>query len=183
MIHITLAHLLKRRAEGYPLVCLLKEAFGPNTSTDDPLPISDILDRLGLDDALECLALVDDYESEKRLLSVFAARKVEHLLTDSRSLIAIDVAERFAKGEATVQELIDAEDGAEAAVSLSAFSIGVPKEVRYACQAAWWCVVSGRAAVDWCAWNAMRALPAPERELARAAISQELRSILGRHGN
>jgi hypothetical protein len=47
-----------------------------------------------------------------RLFAVFCARSVEHLLTDQRSRDAIDVAERFAKGEATAEELSAARDAA-----------------------------------------------------------------------
>jgi len=52
-----------------------------------------------------------------RLFAVFCARSVEHLLTDQRSRDAIDVAERFAKGEATAEELSAASDAARDAAS------------------------------------------------------------------
>jgi hypothetical protein len=52
-----------------------------------------------------------------RLFAVFCARSVEHLLTDQRSRDAIDVAERFAKGEATAEELSAAWDPAWSAAS------------------------------------------------------------------
>jgi len=44
-------------------------------------------------------------DREIRLFAVFCARQVEHLLTDQRSRDAIDVAEKFASGEATGCEL------------------------------------------------------------------------------
>jgi hypothetical protein len=50
-----------------------------------------------------------------RLFGVFCARSVEHLMTDQRSRDAIDVAERFAKGEATAEELSAASAAARAA--------------------------------------------------------------------
>jgi hypothetical protein len=40
-----------------------------------------------------------------RLFAVWCARQVEHLLTDDRSRNAINVAERFANGEATDEEM------------------------------------------------------------------------------
>lgn len=40
-----------------------------------------------------------------RLLAVRFAREVQHLMTDQRSINALDVAERFANGEATEEEL------------------------------------------------------------------------------
>jgi hypothetical protein len=44
-------------------------------------------------------------EKELRLFAVFCARQASHLTTDSRILFAIDVAERFANGVATLGEL------------------------------------------------------------------------------
>ena len=44
-------------------------------------------------------------DRELRLFFVWSARQVQHLMTDSRSLAALDVAERHANGEATDEEL------------------------------------------------------------------------------
>jgi len=44
-------------------------------------------------------------EHNQRLFAVWCARQVQHLLTDPRSIAAIDVAERFANGLATRKEL------------------------------------------------------------------------------
>jgi hypothetical protein len=54
-------------------------------------------------------------DRELMLFAAFCARQVEHLLTDQRSRDAIDVAEKFAKGEATYEELAAAWDAARAA--------------------------------------------------------------------
>ena len=51
-------------------------------------------------------------ERELRLFAVWCARQVQHLLTDPRSIKAIDVAERYANGEATEEELEEAQDAA-----------------------------------------------------------------------
>ena len=40
-----------------------------------------------------------------RLFAVWCARQVQHLMTDHRSIAALDVAERYANGEATREEL------------------------------------------------------------------------------
>jgi hypothetical protein len=40
-----------------------------------------------------------------RLFAVWCARQVQHLMKDSRSIAALDVAERFANGQATKDEL------------------------------------------------------------------------------
>lgn len=50
-----------------------------------------------------------------RLFAVWCARQVQHLMDDERSIAALDVAERFANGEATSEELAAAGAAAEAA--------------------------------------------------------------------
>jgi hypothetical protein len=40
-----------------------------------------------------------------RLFAVWCARQVQHLMKDQRSLTALDVAERFANGQVTIEEL------------------------------------------------------------------------------
>ena len=72
---------------------------------DDPLPITSILDSNGIEDALWCLRAVEGHDREMRLYAVWCARQVQHLMTDPRSLAALDVAERHANGEATDAEL------------------------------------------------------------------------------
>jgi hypothetical protein len=53
------------------------------------------------------VCLRTDLCSEKlmRLFAVWCARQVQHLMKDSRSIAALDVAERFANGQATKDEL------------------------------------------------------------------------------
>ena len=91
-------------------------AYLHKTEADDaPLSLLTILDSNGLDDALWALRSVDGHAREKRLYAVWCARQVEHLLTDQRSLDALEVAERFARGRATREELEDAARAAYAA--------------------------------------------------------------------
>ena len=54
-------------------------------------------------------------DRELRLFAVWCARQVQHLMTDQRSLDALDVAERHANGQATDEELSAARDAAWAA--------------------------------------------------------------------
>ena len=64
-------------------------------------------------------------DNQLRLFAVRCARRVQHLMTDPRSIAALDVAERYANGQATDDELsaarnaasAAAEDAAEAAAS------------------------------------------------------------------
>ena len=54
-------------------------------------------------------------DRELRLLAVWAARQVQHLMPDARSIAALDVAERHANGQATDEELDAAWAAARAA--------------------------------------------------------------------
>ena len=80
----------------------------------EPLPLITILNINGLNDALWALRTTD-CDRESRLLAVAYARQVQHLMTDERSIACIDVAERFANGKATCDELEAAWSDAEAA--------------------------------------------------------------------
>ena len=114
--------------------------LGKTEADDEPLPFSTILESNGLDDALWCCRFTPEYDKEWRLFAVWCARQVQHLMKDSRSLNALDVAERFANGLATEDELKAAGDAA-----------------RYAGEAAW---AAARAAAgdaaDAAAWSAAR---------------------------
>ena len=79
--------------------------LGKTKADDEPLALTTILESNGLDDALWCLRAVDGHEREMRLLAVECARSVQHLMTDKRSLNALDVAKKFANGLATQAEL------------------------------------------------------------------------------
>jgi len=74
-----------------------------------------LLGSNGFDDALWCLRAVEGHDREIRLYAVWCARQVQHLMTDSRSLAALDVAERYANGKASSEELEAARTAAWAA--------------------------------------------------------------------
>jgi hypothetical protein len=76
-----------------------------------------------------------DWSNDKdlRLMAVGFARKVQHLMKDERSLIALDVAERYANGEATNEEL----DAARAAASAAARDAARAAACAAARAAAW----------------------------------------------
>ena len=76
----------------------LLDNLGKTHTFYEPLRITTILDSNGLDDALWCLRAVNGCNREIRLYAVWCARQVQHLMTDKRSLDALDVAERFANG-------------------------------------------------------------------------------------
>ena len=89
--------------------------LGKTQADDEPVSIVTILDSNGLDDALWCLKAVKGRDREIRLFAVWCARQVQHLMTDPRSIAALDVAERFANGDATSDELARACTAAYAA--------------------------------------------------------------------
>ena len=79
--------------------------LGKTQADDDPLPFATILESNGLDDALWCCRAEPQYAREWRLFAVWCARQVQHLMSDQRSIDALDVAERYANGHATDAEL------------------------------------------------------------------------------
>ena len=102
------------------------------------------LDLTGLDDA------------ELRLVAVRCARRAQPLMTDPRSIAALDVAERHARGEATDEELRAACDAASDAAVTAAW-------------AAWDAAAGAKVAALWAARAAAWAVEAPWT--ARAAAS------------
>ena len=122
--------------------------LGKTAADDEPLPFETILDSNGLDDALWCCRSAPQYDREWRLFAVWCARQVQHLMPYPRSVAALDVAERFAKGEATDDELTAAVVAAEAAWSAAWAAAGVAAGV--AAEAAWAAagVAAGVAAYD-----------------------------------
>jgi len=79
---------------------------------DEPLLFSTIVESNGIEDAIWCCISTPEYDREWRLFAVWCARQVQHLMTDKRSIDALDVAERFANGKATQYELEAASEAA-----------------------------------------------------------------------
>jgi hypothetical protein len=133
----------------------LLRTLGKTKADDEPLSIITILDSNGLNDALWCLRAVDGYEKEMRLYAVWCARQVQHLMTDQRSLVALDVAERFAYGEATKDELAAARSAAIAAARDAANDAAwsAANDAARDAGAAW---SAARSAAGAAAWNAGR---------------------------
>ena len=93
----------------------LLAGLGKTRADDEPLPFATILRINGLADALWCARAEPQHERVWRLFAVWCARQVQHLMTDPRSLAALDVAERYANGMATDEELQAAREAARAA--------------------------------------------------------------------
>ena len=119
---VTLKDLRKAGAciAGYnKLVCALTGMeFDPERETyirfrhDEPISIEYVLRSNGLDDALWALRAVPDADRDCRHYAVWCAREVQHLMTDPHCIHALDVAERYADGQATDDELKAAWDAA-----------------------------------------------------------------------
>ena len=135
--------------------------LGKTKADDEPLSITTILDSNGPEDALWCLRAVEGKDREIRLFAVWCARQVQHLLKDQRSIDALDVAERYAKGQATEDELNAAWNAALAAAWDA-------RSAASAMWAAWAAAYAARAAAD-AAWVARAAADAAEGEAAAAA--------------
>jgi len=141
--------------------------LGKTKADNEPLPLSVILESNGLNDTLWCLQAVDGFEREKRLFAVWCARQVQRLITDPRSLAALDVVEQFANGQASLEELAAAATWAADAAAANA-------------AAAW----AADAAADAAAWaNAANAAAGVAADAAawaasRASQTQELKRVL-----
>ena len=95
--------------------------LGKTKADDAPIGLDEILASNGLDDALWCLRSVPEESRRWRHLAVRFARTVDHLMTDHRSLTALDVAERYADGLASDADLDAARDAAWAAARAAAW--------------------------------------------------------------
>ena len=90
-------------------------AAGKTEPDDEPITYEQILDAVGIQDALWCCGVEPKYDNHWRLFAVRCARQIQHLMTDKRSLHALDVAEGYVNGLATDEELAAAEAAAWAA--------------------------------------------------------------------
>ena len=133
--------------------------LGKTEADDEPLPLAAILKSNGLDDALWCCRAAPEYDKEWRLFAVWCARQVQHLMKDQRSIDALDLAERFAHGLATEEELSAAREAARDAAGAAAWA------------AAW---AAAREAA-WAAW----ATAGDAGGAARAAQTEEFLRIVG----
>jgi len=114
-LQVTLKDLRANHAcvSGYnKLVCALTDQeFDEERETyiryrhDEPISIEYILNANGLDDALWALRAVKNADRDCRHYAVWCAREVQHLMTDPHCIHALDVAERYADGQATDDEL------------------------------------------------------------------------------
>jgi hypothetical protein len=129
--------------------------LGKTGPDDEPLALTTILDSNGFNDALWALRCVTGHDGAIRHYAVWCARQVQHLMTDPRSVEALDVAERHADGLATDDELAAARDAAWGAARAAAGDAAWDAAGDAAWNAAW------DAAGD-AAWDAARDAQAAE---------------------
>ena len=152
--------------------------LGKTKADDEPLPLVSILDSNGIDDASWCLRAVEGFDKEKRLFAVWCARQVQHLLTDPRSIAALDVAERFAYGEATQEELEAAWAAADDAQAADDAAYRAIRAARAAAYAAWQSASAAYSAAD-AAYSAADAAADAVVDVARTAQTEKFKEIFG----
>jgi len=147
--------------------------LGKTKADDEPISIATILDSNGLDDARWCLQAVKGRDREIRLFGVWCARQVQHLMTDPRSIAALDVSERFANCNATQEELDAARDAARAASAAARDA----SDASDAARAAAWAASDAARAAAWAASAAARDAAWAASAAARADQEKRLREL------
>ena len=158
----------------------LLAGLGKTKADDEPLPFAWIVEINGLDDALWCCRAEPDRAKEWRLFAVWCARQVQHLMTDPRSITALDVAERYAHGQATDEELA----AAGAAARDAAETVAGDDARDAACEAARAAARDAdTAAAEDAAWAAVceAGLPAAWAAARAAQKTEFLRIVEGTH--
>lgn len=125
--------------------------LGAEFPMDKPFPMVEILNAegKGIDDCLWALRAEPQPEKIYRLYAVRRARSVQRLMTDPRSIAAIDVAERHAHGNATNDELAAARAAAWAAASEAASDAAWAAASDAAWAAAWDAAWAAASDVEW----------------------------------
>ena len=138
----------------------LLKSLNKTEADNEPLDFLHILNSNGLGDCVWAMRSAPEYDREWRLFSIWCARQVQHLMTDERSVNALNVSERFANGEASSEELAAAMAAAWAAAGAAGAAAG---DAAWA--AAW--AAAGAAAMD--AAGAARDAAGAARDAAGAA--------------
>ena len=83
----------------------LLEGLGKTRADDEPLSFRQIYDICGINDAMWAVRAAPQYDKDWRLLAVWCARLAQPRTTDWRATYAIQIAERYAHGMATREQL------------------------------------------------------------------------------
>jgi hypothetical protein len=188
---VTLKALRKAEAcvSGYnKVVCSLSgKEFNPKRKTyirykhEGQISILSIIESNGIYDALWATRCVTGNDRDLRLFAVWCARQVLRLMTDKRSINAIDTAERYANGKATDAELAAAwaatRDAARAAAGVAARDASWAAAGVAARDASWAAAWAAARAAAWAAARdaAWAAAGAAARDAAWAAAGAAAR--------
>ena len=135
--------------------------LGKTGADDDPLPLVTILQSNGLDDTLWCLRTITGHDKEITRFALSCAQEVKHLMTDQRSLDALDAVERHLESPLSREELDR--------VLAAAWEAEVAEAAAWAAWAAAWAA----------SWAAARPTEAEARAAARARQVQIFKGIFG----
>lgn len=97
--------------DGWCRVLITHKHLGMNAE----FPLTSVLSSNALADTIWCFECLPEYNWLWRKYAVWCAHQVQHLMTDERSVNALDVAWRHSDGLATDDELAAARAAAEAA--------------------------------------------------------------------
>jgi len=168
---------------------LLTSKGGTSADMEQFFPLTDVLDSNGLDDALWCLRCLPEHDRLWRKYAVWCARQVQYLMTDERSLNALDVAWRHSEGLATDEDLSAARTAARDAAwtadaaAAAAWTAAAARTANAARSAAWtaaWPVLARTAAraAAWAAAGDSDAAKDAAKDAARDAQKTKLSEIL-----
>ena len=151
----------------------LLAGLGKTAADDEPLAFSRIAEINGISDAVWCCRAEPQHWRTWQTFAVWCARQVQHLMTDPRSTAALDVAERYIRGDATLEEMDAARNAAWDAARDAAWA---------AARAAAW--AAARAAAWDAAWDAAGAAArdaagAAARDAAWAAQKSKFIEMVG----
>lgn len=157
---------------------LLASKGGDKADMAAQFPVTDILDSNDLDDTFWALRCLPEHSSLWRKYAVWCARQVQHLMTDQRSIVALDVAWRHSEWLATDEELNAARAAAGAAAGAAAdAATDAARTAAWAAADAAWDAARGAAwdaawAAAWAAADAADAAGAAARTAADAAAAR-----------
>jgi hypothetical protein len=176
MITITLKKIKKYNPCESGWERLLASKGGDVANINAEFPMMDILDSNGLNDCLWASRCLPEHNNLWRKYAVWCAREVQHLMTQQRSIDALDVARRHSEGLATDEELAAAEGVAWAAAWAAAWPVACA-EPQYAAEDAAWAAACAAACVA-AQYAAKYAERVDARVDARGAQAAKLREIL-----
>lgn len=148
--------------------------LGKTQADDTAVPLLTILDLLGLDDCLWALrALPPEGDSEIRLLVCDLVEPAMQYTTDPRPAKTLQVARRYARGQATDEELLEAWASARdsrAAGTTAAWAAG--DAAAWAARVAAWAAQVAAWAAQAAAWDSADAVRADQERIVRAALGE-----------